>query len=148
PVYTDSVYGLDAEGVKVVGGTPTAQQHWFDATATITVSDGRLTLTNSGGSSNNRICFVEITGLGETQNQNTITWGQTTGSPIARSEAMTVTINDAMWVLGGYTDSTFTPRRRVDVFVNEFNQWTRLTDSDMPVGLTHAGCALLGTNNI
>jgi N-acetylneuraminic acid mutarotase len=53
-----------------------------------------------------------------------------------------------MWVLGGYTDSTFTPRRRVDVFANEINKWTRFADADMPVGLTHAGCAAIGNNII
>ncbi len=146
PSYTDSVYGLDAEGTKIVGGTPTAQQHWFEATKAVTVSDGRLTLTNAAGSSNNRICFIDVSGTGQVQHGNTIAWTTAASSPIARSEAMTVTIDDKMYVFGGYTDSTFTPTKRVDVYDPAKNTWTRLTDSDMPVALTHSGCTLVGRN--
>jgi N-acetylneuraminic acid mutarotase len=146
PVYIDSVYGLDAEGAKIVGGTPSSQQHWFEATKDVTISDGRLTLTNSAGSSNNRICFIEVAPqdvLPPPANGNTITW--TTGAAsIPRSEAMTVTVDGKMYVFGGYLNTTYTPTRRVDVYDPAANTWTRLTDSDMPVGLTHAGIALFG----
>jgi hypothetical protein len=33
---------------------------WFDGTKTVTVSDGRLTLTNAAGSANNKICFDDL----------------------------------------------------------------------------------------
>jgi hypothetical protein len=33
-----------------------------EGTATVNVTDGRLTLTNAAGASNNKICFVEVTG--------------------------------------------------------------------------------------
>jgi glucose/arabinose dehydrogenase len=61
PSYFDSVYRIAAEGVLVVNGPPTSSARWIEGTATITVSDGRLTLTSASGSSNNKICFVEIT---------------------------------------------------------------------------------------
>jgi hypothetical protein len=36
---------------------------WFEATATVTVSDGRLTLGNGPTAANNKICFVDIATL-------------------------------------------------------------------------------------
>jgi glucose/arabinose dehydrogenase len=57
----DSVFRIAAEGVLVVNGTPTSANRWVGGTATVSVADGRLTLTNGTGSSNNKICFVEIT---------------------------------------------------------------------------------------
>jgi YVTN family beta-propeller protein len=57
---TDSVYRVNAEGVLVVSGTPTTSQRWISGTRTVTVSDGRLTLLNGSGSSNNKVCFIDI----------------------------------------------------------------------------------------
>jgi glucose/arabinose dehydrogenase len=60
PAFTDSVYRLNVEGVATVSGTPTSSTHWFEGTSTVTVTDGRLTVTNGSGASNNKICFLEI----------------------------------------------------------------------------------------
>jgi hypothetical protein len=59
--YFDSVFRIAAEGVLTVSGTPTSGSRWVEGTATVNVADGRLTLTNAAGASNNKICFVEIT---------------------------------------------------------------------------------------
>ena len=59
--YFDSVFRVAAEGILVVSGTPTSSSHWVEGTRTVSVADGRLTLTNAAGASNNKICFVEIT---------------------------------------------------------------------------------------
>jgi hypothetical protein len=61
PSFTDSVYALNAEGVQVVTGTPTAATHWFEGTATVTVSDGRLTISNGAGARNNKIDAIDVT---------------------------------------------------------------------------------------
>jgi hypothetical protein len=61
PSYYDSVYRIAAEGVLVVNGTPTSLSRWVEGRATVTVSDGRLTLTSASGASNNKLCFIEIT---------------------------------------------------------------------------------------
>jgi glucose/arabinose dehydrogenase len=60
PDHVDSVYRVAAEGTVVVDGTPTEAQHWVDASAVVTVADGRLTITNASGGQNNKIDFVEI----------------------------------------------------------------------------------------
>jgi glucose/arabinose dehydrogenase len=60
PSHTDSVFRTNVEGVLAVSGTPTTANRWFEGTVTVTVSDGRLTVTNGAGASNNKINFVEI----------------------------------------------------------------------------------------
>ncbi len=59
----DSVYRLNAEGVLTVSGTPTSAARWMWGARTITVSDGRLTISNGSGASNNKICFIDITAV-------------------------------------------------------------------------------------
>jgi hypothetical protein len=59
--YYDSLFRISVEGVLTVSGTPTSTTRWVEGTSTVTVSDGRLTISNGAGASNNKICFVEIT---------------------------------------------------------------------------------------
>ena len=49
-----------AEGVSVVNGAQTTSTRWVAGTAVVTVSDGRLTITNGAGAVNNKLNFVEI----------------------------------------------------------------------------------------
>ena len=44
PQHFDGVFRTTAEGVLVVSGTPTTSARWIEGTATVTVTDGRLTL--------------------------------------------------------------------------------------------------------
>ncbi|PYJ97187.1 MAG: hypothetical protein DME23_16795, partial [Verrucomicrobia bacterium] len=53
--YYDSVFRINVEGVLTVSGTPTSSTHWFSGTKTVTVSDGRLSVSNATGGSNNKI---------------------------------------------------------------------------------------------
>lgn len=59
--FTDSVYGFNAEGKTLLSGTPTTTSPFVQGTAIVTVTDGRLTISNAAGSSNNKLAFVEIT---------------------------------------------------------------------------------------
>jgi len=63
PNHTDSVFRINAEGQSIISGTPTTSQRWFDNTINVVVNDGRLTLSNGAGSSNNKINFIEITNV-------------------------------------------------------------------------------------
>jgi hypothetical protein len=60
PGHVDSVYRLNVEGVTTVSATPTSSTRWFEGTSSVSVNDGRLTVTNGAGASNNKICFIEI----------------------------------------------------------------------------------------
>ena len=56
----DSVYKVNVEGVLTVSGTPTAAGHWVEGTSQVTVSDGKLTITNATGSSNDKLDYVDV----------------------------------------------------------------------------------------
>jgi hypothetical protein len=46
-----------------VSGTPTTSTRWIAGSKTVTVADGRLTVSNGSGASNNKICFIDITSV-------------------------------------------------------------------------------------
>ena len=61
PSYFDITYKLSVEGVLTVNGTSNSASRWVEGTATVVVSDGRLTIRSAAGATANKICFVEIT---------------------------------------------------------------------------------------
>lgn len=63
PSYVTGNFKVNVEGVLTVNGVPTAASRWIEGTSTVMVGDGKLTLSNASGSSYNKVCFVEITGL-------------------------------------------------------------------------------------
>jgi hypothetical protein len=64
PKAYDSYYSYEADGVAVIRGAPTSANRWITGQATVTVTDGRLTLRNGTGASKNKLCFLEITEVG------------------------------------------------------------------------------------
>jgi hypothetical protein len=60
PKYVDSVFKLAVEGVTVVDGVPVKGSPWVEGEVVVTVSDGRLTLTNASGAVNNKVNFIVI----------------------------------------------------------------------------------------
>ncbi|MGB7156919.1 MAG: kelch repeat-containing protein [Tepidisphaeraceae bacterium] len=60
PQNFDSIYRTNVEGVLTVDGTPTSANRWLEGTATVSVTDGRLTIGNADGAINNKIDFVQI----------------------------------------------------------------------------------------
>ena len=59
PSYTDSRHVLRAEGTEIANFTPTAAKSTTIVTANATVTDGKLTLDQTGGS-NTKIGFIEV----------------------------------------------------------------------------------------
>lgn len=57
--YTDSVYAINAEGLPILVGIPTLVKQWIEGTLVTLVVDGKLTISNGIGSSNNKICFID-----------------------------------------------------------------------------------------
>lgn len=53
-------YSIAVEGKVVVKGAPTKANRWVEGTATVNVTDGKLTITNASGAKRNKICFIEI----------------------------------------------------------------------------------------
>jgi len=59
PSFTDQVNTMDVEGT--VCTDPDGQDNFDEYNIQVNVTDGRLTITPAAGSSNSKICFVEIT---------------------------------------------------------------------------------------
>ena len=60
PLNTGVRQQIRAEGVMVVDDMPTDYGSWVGGTASVTVSDGRLTVTNASGATKNWMTFIEI----------------------------------------------------------------------------------------
>jgi hypothetical protein len=60
PSYTNSNYKINVEGVLTVNEKAGSGNHYATGTKTITVRDGRLTLTNASGAVNNKLLYVNI----------------------------------------------------------------------------------------
>ncbi|HJU01097.1 MAG TPA: hypothetical protein VJ966_07820, partial [Actinomycetes bacterium] len=60
PSQVNSVFRVNVEGTLVVSGTPTSAVRWIEGTAVVTVSDGRLTVSNGPGASNNKVNYLDI----------------------------------------------------------------------------------------
>jgi hypothetical protein len=60
PTATDSVFDVRAEGQPFISGVPVTGNWFFDGTTTVTVSDGRLTLSNGPQAANNKINWIDI----------------------------------------------------------------------------------------
>jgi hypothetical protein len=54
---------ITAEGVVIVDAVGTDYGPWVGGTQTVSVSDGKLTVKNGAGASNNSICLIRITRL-------------------------------------------------------------------------------------
>ena len=70
-------------------------------------------------------------------------WTLVANSPVGRSEAETATIDEKVYVFGGFSDSSFSQGLRSDKYDSETNKWSRI--ADMPCAITHAGTAVVGT---
>jgi hypothetical protein len=59
---SDSLFDVQAEGVTFISGTPStdASARFVEGSATVTVTDGRLTISNGPTAVNNKIDFLDI----------------------------------------------------------------------------------------
>lgn len=142
--------GISAEGITVVNGKTSSSNRWLDGTRSVTVSDGKLTLTGVNAASRNAINWVEVTQVtdpvAEVNWPSVSEWHTVTLSPIPRFEAHGVSYAGKLYLFGGWIDSSFNSTTRVDVYDPAKNTWTRLKDMAAPE--THAGTALDEKNGI
>ncbi|HYV38598.1 MAG TPA: PQQ-dependent sugar dehydrogenase, partial [Gemmataceae bacterium] len=61
PGYLDSVHKVNVEGTLAINFTPTAVNLWQEATVTVTVADGKLTIAPATGAINDKVNFIDIT---------------------------------------------------------------------------------------
>ena len=63
PSSTNGVYRLTVEGVPMLDGVPVSSNRWVEGIGTVGVHDGKLTLSNATGASNNCLDCVEISAV-------------------------------------------------------------------------------------
>ncbi len=61
PSFVDSVFKTSVNGVLALSGTSSASRHWVEGTAAVTVTNGRLVVSNAPGAQNNKIDAIDIT---------------------------------------------------------------------------------------
>jgi len=59
PLVASGTHGIDAEGVQLLAGQASDARRFVDGSATVYVSDGRLTLASRGGAAN-KLVLVEV----------------------------------------------------------------------------------------
>jgi hypothetical protein len=79
-VSTSAVYKIAVEGVLVLDKTPIDEEKWFQRARVVTVNDGRLTVTNGAGASNNKINFIEVVSLAQASTVFTANFNSTADS--------------------------------------------------------------------
>ncbi|HWN94831.1 MAG TPA: PQQ-dependent sugar dehydrogenase [Methylomirabilota bacterium] len=57
---SSATYKFNVEKVLVVNGKASSSKRWIAGTNTVTVSDGRLSISNASGHKNNTLCFLEV----------------------------------------------------------------------------------------
>jgi PKD repeat protein len=85
--YSGFDYRIEVEGVLTVNGVPTSSNHFVEGQSTVTVTDGRITIANAAGADDNRICFVEVTAAGPTNDPPT---AAATADPASGAVPLTV----------------------------------------------------------
>lgn len=158
-------YGFDVEDTPVLRAETNRDVRWAEGTATVTVSDGTLTLTSVEGFRKNRINFIDIAPVvaaplpeptppgtdpdpdpppGQPGVRN---WRRGTSAPIMRAEAVGASVGAKLYVFGGIngpgSDYAYPVTARSDVYDPATDTWTRLRD--MPEAFTHTNVTVDGT---
>lgn len=60
PYWQNTTNVIRAEGAQIVNDTIDSNNKWYERTGTVTVSDGRLTLTFQGSAPYAKICWIKI----------------------------------------------------------------------------------------
>lgn len=60
PIFANGLYVFSVEGVAAIAASPTPGDRWLDHVVTVTVSDGRLTVTQGASAVYGKLCFLEI----------------------------------------------------------------------------------------
>ena len=64
PTYAlGGTYRLNVENVPLLDAAPATENPWVEAVGTVVVTDGRLTVSNAPGATDNRLAFVEVSSL-------------------------------------------------------------------------------------
>lgn len=134
--FFDGHFRINIEGSRAIDFRPTTAARFADRTITVNVTDGRLTISNGAGASNNKINFVEIT-----QKQiapNGPTWLTAPGMPLPLAEVASAFVGSKMYVIGSGSNATLA----YDLLTNQWSSATAL--AQRPFYGDHHGMEVIG----
>jgi hypothetical protein len=142
---------IKVEGATFLSGSTTTSNPFIDVTRTITVTDGKLTLTNGSTTSKSAVNFIEVKTAdsgGTTTNgwPSASAWQKAASSPITRFESHAFSYGGKLYVMGGWKDGSFNSTTRVDVYNPATHTWSQRRNMQAPE--THAGAALDEQNGV
>ncbi|HMO27132.1 MAG TPA: hypothetical protein PKB10_12785, partial [Tepidisphaeraceae bacterium] len=106
--YFDGRVVTQVEGVTAINGSPPSGNRFLEGTVTVNVTDGRLTLTNGSGASNNKLSFIEVERVGDVQPPpQVVEWRSGPQLPGAIGEVAGGFIDNKLVVLGDGDSRTF-----------------------------------------
>ncbi|QOV87926.1 Kelch repeat-containing protein [Humisphaera borealis] len=165
-----SAHAFSVEGISAVNGKNSPRQKWLEATLTVAVADGRLTIESHRAG---KLNFVDVSAAdpgaivmpedlpaqppadargipagGASSLGTSVRWQTATPNPLARAEAIGNVINGKLYVMGGFngkvagTADNYIAVKRGDVYDPATNRWSRI--ADMPEAFTHATGVVVG----
>ncbi len=142
PSYTPSKYSFSIEGEKAIDRSNNQTEHWQEANVTVTVTDGKLTLTPGSDASHNALDFIEIQSADQKPPQD-MSWRYSAPySPFGRVEPGVVPLGNKLYVIGGFFNGYDDVSARVDILNLTTKKWTR--GASTPGPQTHMGMATDG----
>lgn len=106
PSFFDSILKINVEGALAINKTTSSGSRFADATVTVNVTDGRLTLSNATGARNNKINFAEIRQVENTQPPTQTGWTRGPDLPIALGEVAGGVIGNKLYIVGDGSGAT------------------------------------------
>ncbi len=151
PATPNEHMAISAEGTFVIAGYTRVTKRWLEGSATVAVTDGKLTVQGTMAADKiNSIVIQQTTDpvtvpplTQKTPITGKLTWTHGVDDPVTRIEAATQTLNNKMYVFGGFINGVYQPTKRCDVYDPATKKWTRI--ADMPLGTNHAAITTVGT---
>lgn len=150
---------VEVEGVMLLDDRTNRESRWVDATAAVTVSDGRLTVAPLEDFKRNKLVFIHIASSNGVPNgppvagapepgatPTSISWTEAgAGVRQTRVEAAVARVGTKLYVMGGYVDG-LSVNRASDIFDAATGVWK--SGPSIRGAQTHAGVASDGVRMI
>jgi N-acetylneuraminic acid mutarotase len=137
-------YEVLVNGSVALSGRAIKSARWIDQAATVSVTNGMITLTAPRGITD-RIDFITLTQVASPSVQP-FTWQTMAPAPEPLAEAESIGVGGKLYIFGGYNVTTpnYLATTAAESYDPSSDTWTSI--ADVPQPLTHAGIASDGTS--
>ncbi len=143
--------GISVEGEIGIAAMTKPNKRFLEGILTVSVTDGKLTISNLPGYNENKINYLSIVavdGVTGPSKVSGINWVSGATMLVPRVEPETAVVDGKMYVFSGYGDIAGThgngwqPSKSYDRYDPKTNKWSRL--GNMPIATTHGAVAVVG----